>query len=105
MKPMIVMGGRFYNPVTARQTRVIAGVRSRAEYQRVTGLSASEARDYHGETGNPHELAVALTYPGTAWIVEDEYGPEAKTLWREYDATKHVLTGRKVKVTLKAEVV
>lgn len=100
MPRMMVYGGRFYDPRPGKGgTRVIAGVRSKAEYARITGLTSGEVNKYHTETGNERELTVGLTYPGVAWIADDEF---KRTRWLEYDMAKHRLTGRTVKVELTA---
>ena len=71
-KPLMVYGCN----VDGRR-RVIAGVRSRAEYVRlmqriIPRTSDHYVRNYGQETGNPEELVVGKTYPGILFISPDQ---------------------------------
>lgn len=94
----MVYGNRFMPP-GRRQGRVIAGVRSRAEFCRLTGQPDLEAKNYGSDTGNPQEVLLGTTHPGIAWFTEFPYGPSGRSgPWEEWSDAQWRFTGRRVMV-------
>lgn len=55
-------GRKFYG-----QTREIMAAPSAAEVMRVTGMTRSEWTHSGCETGNEHEVELAMAFPGVVW--------------------------------------
>jgi hypothetical protein len=56
--------GTFCGPDN-HQWRLVAAVKSRAEFARLIGVSDRYVKNYASETGNAHEMAICLVTPHT----------------------------------------
>ena len=64
-----------------KQVMIMAAVRSRAEFSRITGISAHCLKDYSSETGNADDIEAAMAKPGTVfWRLLDD-----RDVYREKD--------------------
>lgn len=78
---MKVYGGNSFRH--GKQIRVIAAVKSQAEFSRLTRFTRGYIRDYCCETGNKLELEVANSRPGVLfWCpLDNHHGPYLEEDW------------------------
>lgn len=67
-----------------QQTREVVAARSMAEAARLLKVSPSRLKNFGSPTGNPEEIRIAMSKPGTVfWIPSMERIGRGELPWRE----------------------
>jgi hypothetical protein len=65
-------------PTECRQPRVVVAAKTKAEAARAMGITVYAFGQYGGVTGNPEEIAAAMSRPGVPFVQKAESGPERR---------------------------
>lgn len=65
-------------PTESRQPRVVVAASSKTAAARILRMSLYEFNQYGSQTGNEHEIAAAMSKPGTPFVQKCENGPDMR---------------------------